>query len=169
MSGDCASLGPALATFAGQAAIVAAGWLVVHRQAVRRDLEKSKRDLITGEIDQLLDLVDELLRLSVSYHTCEARTISTEDEVKLKLQDLGHRVGDLGRVVADTGSIGVCRTKSIQFKRACTGHHFEDEHAGPLARDSQQIQEIAATALALKRALAQVKLAQFVQTGNAVR
>jgi hypothetical protein len=81
--------------------------------------------------------------------------------MKMELQDVSSRISALARVAEQVAVVHACQSKLIQFKRACTGEHFEDEHDGPCEHGSPTLEKIAANGLGLKRELMNVKLEQF--------
>lgn len=153
---DCTSAGSELFRFSYQAATVVVGWVVVHRLSLRRERDKSRREMISKSIDGLAESIDELLVAGREYHLAE-RSQENEIRIKMELQDLALRLGGLSELQCDNAQIAQSRSAMVRFKRALTGTHFEDEHEGPLEPGAEQIELIAADALRTKQFLLSIK------------
>lgn len=147
-------------TWLGQAAVIAAGWYVVHKLTDRRDREKTRREVLIRITDALSDDVDDILACAREYHSAD-RNIGHELKLKMDLQDLGIRINGLSDVYADQAVLGLARSKLAALRRAVTGVHFEDEHTGRLAENSSQQLLIVEAVLDLKRTLLTIKNRQL--------
>ena len=166
MEKDAISLWFELLKFLGQALVVIAGWWVVNWLTAKRELSKARRDAVAKEVDSLFDSINRLIADAMKYHAAFERDVANEVGIKMALQDLSHHVSGLGRVVNDKASVNHCSEKFIDFKRACTAEHFEDEHDGPREHESPIIEKIANSGLVLKNELMSVKLDQFLSASD---
>jgi len=143
------------------AVFIILGWLIVHRLTEKRDLDKSRRDIISNSIDKLCEQINNIVQEAHSYHMNE-RDTSKENNIKRNLKDLSIRVSSLKDIVGDDP----CQAIWInvrKLKQAITGIHFEDEHTGSLANQNPQFESIAEYEVALKRVLFDLKHSQFRQ------
>jgi len=144
----------------GQAAVIAVGWLVVHRQAAKRDKDKTRREVLVKITDALAGNVDEVLRTAIAYHSSD-RQVSQELKLKMALQDLAIQVNGISEIYRDHALLASTRTQVGVLRRAVTGAHFEDEHTLPLADSNPQLAGIAEAALDLKRSFVKIKNKQL--------
>ena len=139
--------------------IIIVGWVIVHKLTEKRDIEKSRRDIVANIIDELYDQISTIVEDAESYHT-NVRDSSKENNIKRNLQDISIRASSLKDFIA----IDSCQpiwTNLKEFKKSITGQHFEDEHTEALANQNQQFELIAEYELALKRSLYEIKHLQF--------
>ncbi|MDQ0040856.1 hypothetical protein [Variovorax boronicumulans] len=143
-----------------QAIVVVIGWIVVHNQAAARDRDKARREMISKSADSLADELDELLSQAREYHLKE-RDRALEVRIKMSLQDAAMRSAGLTIICGDDAALARCRSEIAALRRAVTGNHFEDEHAGALDETDIQFQTIADTLLRAKWGLLQLKHLQY--------
>lgn len=145
-----------LKTFS-QITFICLGWFVVHYFSSKRDLDKTKRDLFIKEADSLNESVDKIYSLAREYMGNAHRDFAKEADIKMKLQDLSHRISLLNKTSMQSQLLN-CTSKSfIQFKKSITEKNFEDEHYGVLEEGSEQHQNIAGCALDLKQMILSFK------------
>lgn len=137
-----------------------AGWIIVHKQSSKRDIDKARREMIAKTSDGLNDDAVKIFEVAKTYHTSE-RDEEAEDSIKMSLQDLSIRTSLLTKVCNDVGELRVCRSAVLDLKKAITGCHFEDEHVGPLQMRSEQMQTVTESILRTKRAFLELKQKQF--------
>lgn len=139
--------------------LVIVGWIVANNLAKNRERDKARRDMIAKSADSLCDLIDKIFETATEYHS-SSRDKKLETKLKISLQDLTERVSSLSQITQDCDEPQGCIESVVEFRQAISRSHFEDEHLGPL--DSNVVYEnIASTALALKRSLVALKHAQF--------
>ena len=143
-----------------QIALICLGWYVVHYFSSKRDLDKIKREMLLKESDSLSDIVDLIFNLAVEYHTSDLSNFSDESTLKIRLQDLSHRLSLLNKTTSEAPIINCAAKEFILFKRAITERNFEDEHS-KLSNNSEQIQDIAASAVSLKHMILSFKHSQI--------
>jgi hypothetical protein len=141
------------------AAFIISGWVIVHKLTTKRDIEKSRRDIIAISIDKLCDQINIIVQDAQSYHLSD-RDIVKENNIKRNLQDISIRSSSLKDLI-DIDSCQPIWTNLKKFKQAITGQHFEDEHTEILTNQNQQFELIAEYELALKRTLFDLKHLQF--------
>lgn len=151
----------------GQAAVVGFGWFVVHRLSAARDLDKARRELVAKSADGLSDALNVLLSDARAYHL-GARSIPSEIQIKMALQDVTMRTIGLSEVCSDAAALAQCRADLALIRRAVTGHHFEDEHFAPLPETDQQFQAIGDGIFRAKRSFLKLKHLQFSLTSSNV-
>lgn len=137
-----------------------AGWVIVHKQSSKRDIDKARREMIAKASDALSDDATKIFGVARKYHTTP-RDASVEDEIKMAIQDLSIRTSLLSKVCKDEGELRICRNAVLDLKKSITGEHFEDEHATPLEPGSNQIQSVTESILKTKRAFLELKQKQF--------
>ncbi len=137
-----------------------AGWIIVHRQSSKRDIDKARREMIAKTADSLNDDTTKIFGVAKDYHI-KVRDPSVEDSIKMSLQDLSIRTSLLNKVCKDEGELKICRNAVLELKKSITGEHFEDEHTIPLGLSSDQIKGIAESILRTKRAFLELKQKQF--------
>ena len=159
MENQACSFGIELARFALPASLVIVGWIVVNHLAVKREMDKSRREMIAKSADGLCDAVDTLFEDANNYHSSE-RDQKLEVKIKITLSDLSQRVASLAQITQDTSKLTNCLSVVIKLRQAVTSKHFEDEHIGSLGNSSIH-EEIADASLAMKRSLVDLKHSQF--------
>lgn len=137
-----------------------AGWIIVHRQSSKRDIDKARREMIAKTADALSDDALAIFDAAKKYHL-EERDLAAENSLKMLLQDLSIKTSLLGRVCPDETELNLCRRAILELKQAITAEHFEDEHAAALPLASLQIASMVECILKTKRALLELKLKQF--------
>lgn len=142
-----------------QAAFIILGWVIVHKLTAKRDIEKSRRDIVASSIDKLCEQINVIVQDAQSYHL-NARDVVKENNIKRNLQDISIRASSLKDLI-DIDSCQPIWTSLKLFKQAITGQHFEDEHTDVLVNQNQQFELIAEYELALKRSLFDLKHLQF--------
>lgn len=150
-----------LLKFAIQAAIVGVGWWVVNRMAISRERDKSRREMITKNVDSLTDFADKIFEMGRDYHFSVERDQKNEIKLKIALQDFSYRVGRLELLTGDPTSIAQHRESVVRFRRSITEHHFEDEFFGPLDTSSPVSQDMASSVISMKQCLQDLKHLQF--------
>lgn len=150
----------AFSTWLGQAIVVSAGWYVVHRLSAKRDLDKSRRELVAKSADALVDSLSEVLQLARKYHL-ETRDVGAEINLKMTIQDLSQRVNAMADICEGAEHVAACRSALIALRRAITGLHFEDEHQTPLAVGDRQLESIAEAVMTAKLQTIRLKHSQF--------
>jgi hypothetical protein len=141
------------------AIFIISGWVIVHRLTAKRDLEKSRRDVIASSIDKLCEQINNIAQEAQTYHVNQ-RDISKENNLKRNLQDLSIRTSSLKDLI-DNDSCQPIWKNMTKLKQAITGQHFEDEHIEALANQNSQFELIAEYEVALKRTLFDLKHSQF--------
>ena len=159
MATDCASATD-LVKVAVQLAAVVIGWLVVHCLSASRDRDKARVDIIVKVADALSNEVIDLISEAYGYHTND-RDIGIEISLKMKLQDISARTTALGQICKNGDVLKICSLAVLNFKKAITQFHFEEEHEQPLGHGCEQIQTIASTGLLLRQSLLRLKNCQF--------
>lgn len=144
-----------------QVASVVAGWIVVHKLSVARDVDKSRREMLIGIADRLSGDVTGLLDCALKYHTTPRNT-EFELTLKLTLQDISSSTSILSEMSSNDAELRQCRAAILGLKKSITGSHFEDEHSAPIAEGAEQIQAIASDALKLKQSYQRLKQRQFL-------
>lgn len=152
--------GSAFLAWIGQALVVGAGWYVVHRLTVNRDIDKARRETVVKSTDSLSEDIGKLLLEARTYHS-NARDISAELRLKMALQDVAIKVNGLSDIFLEAPLLAQARSQILALRKATTGNHFEDEHLQPLDNASPQFQLMAEAALELKRSLLKIKNRQF--------
>lgn len=147
-------------TWLGQAAVIAVGWYVVHKNTAQRDKEKTRRDVLVKIADTLSDDVGKILSIARDYHI-KPREVSIELKLKMDLQDLAMRVSAISDIYDDQALLGLARGNVGALRRAVTGAHFEDEHTQPLSDNDRQHLLIVEAVLDLKRTLVKIKNRQL--------
>lgn len=145
-----------------QAFFIIVGWIIVHKLTTKRDVEKSRRDIISTSIDKLCELVNLITDDSNNYHLSK-RNKSLENKIKRELTDLSIRASSLKDLINDKD----CEPIWInirKYRQSITGNHFEDEHIKVLIDSSEQFERIAEYDISLKRTLYELKHAQFKLT-----
>lgn len=143
-----------------QVASVVVGWYVVHKLSAGRDRDKARRDLLVKAADGLSEDATKLLVSAWEYHT-KNRERSTEDTIKMSLQDISIRTSLLSDISLEKIELASCRSAILAFKKAITSTHFEDEHTGSLEPGALQLQAIAAEGLKVKQSFLKLKHKQF--------
>lgn len=147
--------------FGSQALIVGIGWWVVNRMAISREHDKSRREMITKNVDGLSDLADKIFEMGRDYHFSAERDFRNEIDLKISLQDFSYRVGRLELLTGDGASVAQHREAVVRFRRSITGHHFEDEHDGSIDSVSPVSQDMASSVTSMKQCLQDLKHQQF--------
>jgi hypothetical protein len=145
-----------------QLIFICIGWFVVHSFSSKRDLDKTKRDLFIKEAESLNDSVDEIFTLARQYHLDSSRDASKEADIKMKLQDLSHRLSLLNKTSLHSNLLDCASKSFVNFKRSITENNFEDEHHISLKEDSDQFQNIAGYAIDLKHMILNFKHSQLI-------
>lgn len=143
-----------------QIILIIVGWIVVHKLSVKRDLDKSRREMLAKVADSLAESTQRFTNKSWDYHT-KPRDLILENELKMLIQDISSRVNSLSDVSQNGKELAACRSATIALKRAVTGTHFEDEHSTPFEANANEIQAITMESLRFMQALAKFKHAQF--------
>lgn len=143
-----------------QGIFILLGWVVVHKLSVKRDFDKARREMLVKAMDVLSDEITKIFSLARDYHTGD-RDISTEQTIKMLLQDVSGRISMLSDISLDSRELSFCKDSIISLKKTITGLHFEDEHTGKLEVENQQIQAITNDALEAKKYFQQLKHRQF--------
>jgi hypothetical protein len=143
-----------------QVVSVALGWYVVHKLSEARDRDKARRDILVKAADGLSDDASKLLAVARDYHT-KSRDRTTEDTIKMTLQDISARTNLLSDISPEVKELASCRSAILAFKKAITATHFEDEHDATLEPGAQQLQSIAAEGLKVKQCFLRLKHKQF--------
>lgn len=159
MDNQACSFGIELARFSLPAALVIVGWIVVNHLAVKREMDKSRREMIAKSADGLCDAVDKLFEDANEYHSSE-RDQQLEVNIKITLSDLSQRVSSLAQITQDKSKLTICLSAVVKLRQAVTSKHFEDEHTESLGNSSIH-EEIADASLAMKRSLVELKHSQF--------
>lgn len=139
--------------------IIACGWAVVHKLSISRDQDKARREMVSASADALCSLIDIIHKEALLYHS-QVRDKAKEAKIKMHLQDFNYRVTSLNKIAYES----LCKPTwelVIPFRRAITGKHFEDEHTSTLDEGNIQLEWIAEATLGIKRALIELKHAQF--------
>ena len=137
-----------------------AGWVIVHKQSAKRDIDKARREMIAKTSDSLNDDSTKIFGIAKDYHT-KIRDAAVEDSIKMSLQDLSIRTSLLNKVCKDDNELRICRNAVLDLKKSITGEHFEDEHLAPLILGADQLMSIAESVLKTKRAFLELKQRQF--------
>jgi hypothetical protein len=159
MENQACSFGIELARLVLPASLVIVGWIVVNHLAVKREMDKSRREMIAKSADGLCETVDTLFEDANEYHS-SARDQKLEVKIKITLSDISQRIGSLRQITQDTCQLTHCLTSVVKLRQSVTGKHFEDEHNEPLSNGSIH-EEIADASLAMKRSLVELKHSQF--------
>jgi hypothetical protein len=136
------------------------GWIIVHRLSKARDLEKERRALVATAAAAQVQKINELLVDASRYHR-GPRDVSLEQQIKMALQDVAENVNALNGVVRDTAAIKSALRTIRELRMAITGHHFEDEHSGPVADPNDVLEAIALAGLNSKRGLLILQHAEY--------
>lgn len=139
--------------------MVIIGWAVVNNQAVIREKEKARRELIAKSADDLCDSVDKLFEYANNYHS-SIRDNKLEMQIKIAQNDLSLHVSSLVPITQDKLKLTNCLTSVIKLRQAVSGNHFEDEHLGPISNSSIH-EGIAEASLGMKRCLFELKYSQL--------
>ena len=139
--------------------LVIVGWIAVNKLTVKREVDKSRRDMIAESADELCAAVDKLFEFANDYHSSE-RDNKLEIKIKITLNDLSQRVSSLVQITTDIKTVTNCLMFVVKLRQAVSGKHFEDEHLGPIS-NSNIHEEIADASLAMKRCLFELKYSQF--------
>ncbi|MDH4867954.1 hypothetical protein SBO82_13375 [Alcaligenes nematophilus] len=120
------------------AVVAIIGWIVSHLLTVRRERDKVRRDMLTKDIDFALDLTRITLEMVLDYHTSE-RSKQSERKILIQFDRLGDRIVNLP--LSKSTEIGREELSNlmIDFKRAATGMHFQEEHDWKLSGSSDQL------------------------------
>jgi hypothetical protein len=89
------------------------------------------------------------------------RDKNLEVSLKISLQDLSMRTALLSDLCNDTAELSRCRSTLINFKKAISGAHFEDEHIEALEINDQLIEVMALEYSKAKAAFVKLKHKQF--------
>lgn len=149
-----------LSNFLGQVFVVGAGWYVVHRLSVARDIDKSRREMISKAADSLMENLTELLSEIRDYHL-GCRNYSLELKIKSSIQDANMRCVGLNAVCGEKNIIKSCTSSIGAVRRAATREHFEDEHDAPLSPGAALLEDVAAAVVRAKQDLLRLKHSQF--------
>ena len=142
-------------------ALIVIGWAVVHFASRSRDRDKARRELIVKAVDGLSDQVTKHFSVALAYHSSPSRDLTKEIELKIGLQDLSRQTQFVNGTMRPTRD-GVQSSDLLNaFKKSVTGVHFEDEWMSALLPNSEQLNLIAASALALRTYYAETKYEQF--------
>jgi hypothetical protein len=139
------------------------GWVIVHKLAVDRDLNKERRSLVSDAAAAQIEKVNSLLIDARKYHIGE-RSEEVEQAIKMALQDIAESVGALREFVKDSSVVKRAQGAVKSLRIAITGRHFEDEHDGPLRDPHVILETIALESLRTKRALLALQHVQYRQT-----
>lgn len=139
--------------------LVILGWIVVNKLAVKREMDKSRREMISKSADGLCDSVDKLLEDSYAYHSSE-RDPKLEVKIKITLSDIPQRVASLNQLTQDMEKLTKCLKSFVKLRQAISGKHFEDEHGGAI-KNGPIHEEMAESMLDMKRCLVELKHSQF--------
>lgn len=138
---------------------IVAGWIVVHKLSIKREQDKARKEMAITSADTLCELIEGINELATQYHSNERNT-NSEAKIKMLLQDLNIRVTALNKIVEED----LCKPiwdEVINYRRAITGSHFEDEHLAATKPPSNQLDLITETTLSIKRKLINLKHSQF--------
>ncbi|MEP7099933.1 MAG: hypothetical protein ABI781_05455 [Burkholderiales bacterium] len=158
-------LGAELFKLVVQALLIVVGWMVVHRQAARRYLDKARREMVAKSADAMSDQVTQIMANSRTYHT-SVRDESIEIGLKSALQDVSLQAVELAEICKDAQVLTALRSSLLALRRSVTAVHFEDEHDHALPRQDRQLESIASDALRAKQLLLKLKHAQFEDIAN---
>jgi hypothetical protein len=139
------------------------GWVIVHKLAVERDLNKERRSLVSEGASAQIEKVNSLLIDARKYHTSE-RSEEAEQAIKMALQDMSESVSALRELVKEASVVKRAQGAVKSLRIAVTGQHFEDEHDGPLLDPHVILETIAFESLRTKRALLALQHVQYRQT-----
>lgn len=145
-----------------QVLFICLGWGVVHHFSRLRDLDKMKREQFIKEAESLIDSVSNILELAREYHLVKSRDLKKESELKVKLQDLSHRISLLNKTSSGSHLISCASKSFVSFRKGISGQNFEDEHLSALTEFSDQLQAIASDAMDLKHMILRFKHMQLV-------
>ncbi|WP_343734480.1 hypothetical protein [Acidovorax sp.] len=151
--------------FIGQAVVVVAGWYVVHRLTVARDIDKSRREMIAKAADSLIENLTDLLSEIREYHLND-RDFAQELKIKSALQDAAMRTTGLHQVCKERDLISRCNSSLGAVRRAATMEHFEDEHTGPLGQRDRLFEDVAAAVVKAKQDILHLKHSQFPRSAS---
>jgi hypothetical protein len=141
------------------ATLIIAGWVIVHKLTVEREIYKARREILAKSADDLCTVVDNLFELANEYHSSD-RDSKLEMKIKITQSDLSQRVCSLMQISSDNKSLTNCLATVVKLRQAISGRHFEDEHLGPISNGFIQ-EEIAGASLSMKRCLVELKHSQF--------
>lgn len=136
------------------------GWVIVHKLACNRDLDKERRTLVSIAAASQIENINSLMIDARKYHTGQ-RSEETEQSIKMVLQDIAESVGALRKIVRDDAAVSRAQGAIKGLRIAITGKHFEDEHNGPLVDRSEILENIASESLRAKRALLILQHVQY--------
>ncbi|NRR29274.1 hypothetical protein HSX11_03655 [Oxalobacteraceae bacterium] len=139
---------------------ILAGWIVVHKLSVRREIDKGRRELVAKVTDELVNDIRELYLQAKEYHT-NTRNTELSENIKFSLQDIATRANLLHGSVLNLADLRVCTQAISNLRRAITGEHFEDAHDGPKKISDSQMYKINQAALRAQRVHFNLKLKQF--------
>lgn len=142
-----------------QSVFIVCGWVIVHKLTSTRDLEKSRRDIISSSIDKLCEQVNMISEHGVEYHL-EDREKAKEQKLNRALKDLTIRVSSF-KDLANENDCQQVWQQTIKYKQSITGQHFEDEHTSKLSSSNDLIENIAEQESLLKVALYNLKHTQL--------
>lgn len=114
------------------------GWIVSHLLTVRRERDKVRRDMLTKDIDFTLDLTRITLEMVLDYHTSE-RSTQSERKILIQFERLGDRIISLPLSKPTQIDKDELSNLLIDFKRAATEAHFQEEHDWKLSGSSEQL------------------------------
>lgn len=146
--------------FVSNAAVILAGWWVVHLLSRNRDIQKSRKELVAKSTEHLEGLIEGVLRKAQEYHR-NGRNVLLEREIKMSLQDIAQRLSALDRILEDKNAKGDCLNCMRRLRQSITGAHFEDDHMDPLAPENEQFQEILDAVVRFKRGLVYLRFNQY--------
>lgn len=147
------------------ALLVIVGWIVVNSLTIKREKEKSRREMIAKSADELCVAVDKLFEYSNEYHSSE-RNKKLEDKIKITQSDISLRVSSLLQITDDKINLTNCLSCVVKLRQTVSGKHFEDEHSGSIG-DGQIFEDIAEATLAMKRCLVELKHSPFSISSSA--
>ena len=159
MSGEKCSWVIELVRVTLPAILVIFGWIVVNKLAVKREMDKSRREMISKSADGLCDSVDKVAEDSYAYHSAE-RDQKLEVKIKIALSDISQRAASLKQLTQDREKLTNCQISLVKLRQAISGKHFEDEHSGAI-HNGPIHEEIAESMLGMKRCLVDLKHSQF--------
>lgn len=142
-----------------QAVFIIVGWVIVHRLSSKRDVQKTRRDIISSSIDKMCELVNLIVDDANAYHA-HVRDEKKENKIKRQLNDLSIRAASLADLISENSCDPIWQ-QIRKFRQAITGNHFEDEHVSELPSSNHQFELIAEYEISLKRTLFELKHAQF--------
>jgi hypothetical protein len=135
---------------AASALVSIAGWVTVHRLAVRRDRDNERRRDLRGEVDRYLAMVQTIRDQALSYWTGDGAATAREAFlIKQSLQELGLALTALGL----RHSILEVADQMKAFRVTVSGGDFEVRSRSRLSFDHPRLQEISDSALVLMKEL----------------